>query len=177
MTLRDPGLAGSAPPSDVRSPESKILSRRELLSRYAPPRPAKLVFTNGCFEILHAGHVGCLVHARALGDALVVGVNSDASARRLAKGGDRPIVPEGDRALVIAALACVDAVCVFEEDTPAELVAALLPDVLVKGGDYTVDQVAGREAVERVGGRVVVLPLLEGRSTTDLLRKIRGVST
>jgi D-beta-D-heptose 7-phosphate kinase/D-beta-D-heptose 1-phosphate adenosyltransferase len=132
------------------------------------------VFTNGCFEILHAGHVSYLDQARALGDALVVGVNTDASARRLEKGPGRPFVPQDERALVVAAIESVDAVSLFDEDTPAELIRELLPAVLVKGADYATEDVVGREAVEAAGGRVELVPLLEGRSTTWLLRRIRG---
>jgi len=157
-----------------RAPASKVLSRAALRERYGRPRDGVLVFTNGCFDLLHAGHVTCLAHARSLGDALVVGVNSDASAARLGKGAPRPLVSEVDRALTVAALESVDAVCVFDEDTPAELISALLPDVLVKGGDYEMDDVVGRDVVERAGGRVALVPVLEGRSTTRLVRKIRG---
>jgi rfaE bifunctional protein nucleotidyltransferase chain/domain len=132
------------------------------------------VFTNGCFEILHAGHVSYLDQARALGDALVVGVNTDASARRLEEGPGRPFVPQDERALVVAAIESVDAVSLFDEDTPAELIRELLPAVLVKGADYATEDVVGREAVEAAGGRVELVPLLEGRSTTWLLRRVRG---
>src|SRR5690606_22336757 len=134
-----------------RSPASKVLGRPELLERYGRPRQGTLVFTNGCFDLLHPGHVRYLAEARALGDALVVGVNTDASVRRLAKGADRPLVPQGDRALVLAALESVDAVCLFDEDTPAALVRLLEPDVLVKGGDYRLEEVAGRDTVEASG--------------------------
>ena len=157
-----------------RPAASKVLSREQVVARYGPGRPGAVVFTNGCFEILHAGHVTYLDQARALGDALVVGVNSDVSARRLAKGPGRPYVPEEDRALLVAALEAVDAVSVFEEDTPAELIRALLPAVLVKGADWDREDVVGREAVEAAGGRVELLPLVEGRSTTGLLGRIRG---
>lgn len=161
----------------ARAVPSKVMSRNDLVGRYGPDhRSGSLVFTNGCFELLHAGHVDYLEHARALGDALVVGVNSDASARRLSKGTGRPIVAEGDRARVVAALRCVDAVCLFDEDTPEALVRALLPDVLVKGGDYTLEQVVGRRIVEERGGRVELLPLLEGRSTTALIQRAKEVT-
>ncbi len=129
-----------------------------------------VVFTNGCFDILHLGHARYLREARALGDALVVGVNSDGSVKRL-KGAGRPLVPEADRAEMLAALEAVDYVTVFEEDTPAALVAELVPDVIVKGGDYRPGDVAGRETVEAAGGRVVIIPLIEGRSTTGLIAK------
>lgn len=160
-----------------REPASKILSRSEVLERFGEGRAGSVVFTNGCFELLHAGHVQYLALARSLGDALIVGVNSDASARRLGKGERRPVVGEQDRALVVAALECVDAVCVFDEDTPAQLIEALLPAVLVKGADYTLDSVVGRDAVEGAGGRVELIPLTEGRSTSDLLRRIREDAT
>jgi len=130
------------------------------------------VFTNGCFDLLHRGHVDYLVRARSLGDVLVVGVNTDASVRRL-KGSGRPVTTEEDRAIVLAALEAIDAVTLFHEDTPRELIAGLRPDVLVKGGDYTVSEVVGRDEVEAAGGRVVILPLTPGRSTTALLETIR----
>lgn len=157
----------------MRAPADKVLPRGALLSRFGRPRTGRLVFTNGCFDLLHPGHVTYLARARALGDALVVGVNTDASVRRLEKAADRPLVAEGARALVLAALESVDAVCLFDEDTPAALIEALLPDVLVKGGDYRPHQVVGREAVEGAGGRVEIIPFVEGYSTTALLRRIR----
>lgn len=160
-----------APPPD---PGTKVLSRDALLARFSRPREGRLVFTNGCFDLLHPGHVAYLYQARALGDALVVGVNTDASVRRLEKGADRPLVAEGDRALVVAALASVDAVTLFDEDTPRALVAALLPDVLVKGGDYAPDEIVGREEVEDAGGEVVVIPFVEGYSTSELVARIRA---
>ncbi len=158
---------------NVDAPESRILSRDELLDAFGRPRDHRLVFTNGVFDLLHRGHVDYLFRARALGDRLVVGVNSDASARRLGKGLGRPVNPVDDRCYVLAGLGCVDAVTVFEEDTPAALVAELVPDILVKGGDYRPEAVVGRRVVEEAGGRVVILPLVEGRSTTDLVRRIR----
>ena len=133
----------------------------------------KVVFTNGCFDLLHPGHVAYLEQARSLGDALVVGVNTDDSARRLGKGQIRPVTPEADRARVLAALAGVDRVVLFSEDTPLELIAALQPDILVKGGDYHLSEIVGREVVEARGGQVLSLPLVEGYSTTELLRRIR----
>ncbi|HUP51782.1 MAG TPA: adenylyltransferase/cytidyltransferase family protein [Longimicrobiales bacterium] len=160
--------------SSPRAVASKVLTRGQVVERYGPSRPGAVVFTNGCFEILHAGHVSYLDQARALGDALVVGVNTDASARRLEKGPGRPFVPQDERALVVAAIESVDAVSLFDEDTPAELIRVLLPAVLVKGADYATEDVVGREAVEAAGGRVELVPLLEGRSTTGLLRRIRG---
>jgi rfaE bifunctional protein nucleotidyltransferase chain/domain len=154
----------------------KILERAALMVMYRRPRVHKLVFTNGVFDVLHRGHVEYLYAARALGDALVVALNSDASARRLGKGADRPVNTETDRAVVLAGLGCVDHVTLFDEDTPQDVIAELLPDVLVKGGDYTPDNIVGRADVEAAGGRVVVIPLVTGRSTTDLLRKIRETS-
>lgn len=156
-----------------RTGSEKILSREELAARYGPDRTLKLVFTNGCFDLLHTGHALFLETARSFGDALVVAVNTDASARRLGKGPGRPFVTESDRALILAALESVDAVCLFDEDTPAELITELLPDVLAKGADYALDEVVGREVVEAGGGRVALIPLVEGRSTTGLLRRIR----
>ncbi|HET9948600.1 MAG TPA: adenylyltransferase/cytidyltransferase family protein [Longimicrobiales bacterium] len=170
------GAGASAGPGTPRRPDDKLLERAELVRRYGPQaggRAGTVVFTNGCFELLHAGHVAYLARAREMGDALVVGVNGDASARRLAKGPGRPHVPARDRALVVAALESVDAVCLFDEDTPAALVEDLLPAVLVKGADWELDEIAGREVVEAAGGRVVRIPLLEGRSTSELLRRIR----
>jgi D-glycero-beta-D-manno-heptose 1-phosphate adenylyltransferase len=133
----------------------------------------KVVFTNGCFDLLHPGHVAYLEQARSLGDALVVGVNTDESVRRLGKDKARPVTPEADRARVLAALACVDLVVLFPEDTPLELITALPPDILVKGGDYQLSEIVGREVVEARGGQVLALPFVEGYSTTELLRRIR----
>lgn len=154
------------------TPTEKVLDREALLERWGRPRDARLVFTNGCFDLLHRGHVEYLHQARSQGDALVVGVNTDASVRRL-KGPPRPLVAQGDRATVLAALASVDAVTLFDEDTPRELIALLLPDVLVKGGDYALDEIVGREEVEAAGGEVRVIPFLEGYSTSALIERIR----
>jgi D-beta-D-heptose 7-phosphate kinase/D-beta-D-heptose 1-phosphate adenosyltransferase len=132
----------------------------------------RVVFTNGCFDLLHAGHIHLLERARALGDALVVAVNDDASIRRL-KGPDRPLVAESDRARILAALDAVDAVIVFEADTPLDVIRRLRPDVLVKGGDYTEDAVVGADLVRAAGGRVAIVPLAAGRSTTALLESIK----
>ena len=156
------------------SPDLKILTREELLRRHGRPRSHRLVFTNGCFELLHRGHVAYLDAARRLGDALVVGVNTDASVRRLSKEGSRPLVREEDRAYVLASLACVDGVTLFDEHTPLSLISALLPDVLVKGGDYAADDVVGRREVEAAGGRLELIPFVEGYSTTALVQRIRG---
>jgi len=133
-----------------------------------------LVFTNGVFDLLHAGHAAYLAEARALGDALVVGLNSDASARRLGKGPERPLCPLEDRALVLLSLRAVDAVVAFEEDTPLELIRALRPDVLAKGADYRLEEIVGAREVLAAGGRVERLPLLPGRSTTALVERLRS---
>jgi D-beta-D-heptose 7-phosphate kinase/D-beta-D-heptose 1-phosphate adenosyltransferase len=134
----------------------------------------KIVFTNGVFDLLHPGHVRYLQQARALGDALIVGVNSDRSVRAN-KGHGRPITPADERAEILAALACVDAVVVFDEETPHETIAALQPDVLVKGADWAADAIVGRDIVEARGGRVVRVPVEEGYSTTRLLERIRDL--
>jgi len=135
-----------------------------------------VVFTNGVFDLLHVGHVALLEAARDQGSALVVGVNSDASVRRLGKGPERPLVAEVQRTRILAALAAVDCVVPFDEDTPLELIRALRPDVLVKGADYARDEIVGAAEVESWGGRVVRVPLVEGRSTSDLVRRLRGPS-
>ncbi len=131
----------------------------------------RLVFTNGCFDILHVGHVRYLAQARALGDALVVAVNSDRSVREL-KGAGRPVMNEDERAELLAALESVDYVTVFDDESPRRLIAEVLPDVLVKGGDYQLDEIHGREEVERAGGRVLSLPFIEGASTSSIIEKI-----
>lgn len=153
-------------------PSDKIVLRDELVRSLRRPRTQRVVFTNGVFDILHPGHVQYLYDARALGDLLVVALNTDESVRRL-KGPERPLNGEESRALVVAGLGCVDRVTFFAEDTPRALIAALLPDVLVKGGDYRVEDVAGREEVQAAGGLVTVLPFREGHSTTGLVTRIR----
>jgi rfaE bifunctional protein nucleotidyltransferase chain/domain len=135
-----------------------------------------VVFTNGCFDLLHPGHIASLEQARRLGDALLVGINSDASVRQL-KGPGRPIFPQGERAEILAALECVDAVIIFDELDPREVIAQLLPDVLVKGGDWPSDQIVGREEVEAAGGRVVSIPIVPGYSTSAILQRIRDGSS
>jgi len=135
----------------------------------------EIVFTNGCFDILHAGHVWYLEQAKALGSTLVVGVNADASVRNL-KGPHRPVNEESDRAAVLNALRCVDYVIVFDAETPMQLIASLQPDVLVKGGDYTRDTIVGADLVEDRGGRVIVIPLLPGRSTTSIIQRSRSAT-
>ena len=132
----------------------------------------RIVFTNGCFDLLHPGHLRSLEQARALGAALIVGLNSDSSVRQL-KGEGRPVLPERERAEILAALECVDAVVIFDEPTPRNVIATLLPDVLVKGGDWAGDQIIGREEVEAAGGQVVSVPVVPGYSTTAILEKIR----
>jgi D-beta-D-heptose 7-phosphate kinase/D-beta-D-heptose 1-phosphate adenosyltransferase len=138
-------------------------------------RGGKVVFTNGVFDLLHPGHIRYLQDARRLGDALIVGINSDRSVRAN-KGPERPITPEGERAEVLAALECVDAVAIFDEETPAEIVRRLQPDVLVKGADWAADNIVGRDTVEARGGRVVRMELSKGYSTTELIRKVRATS-
>ena len=151
------------------------MTRAEALAHAASCRAERtqVVFTNGVFDLLHPGHVRYLQHARALGDALIVGVNSDRSVRAN-KGEDRPIMPEAERTEILEALACVDAVVVFDEDTPHALIAAIQPDILVKGADWAEDAIVGREIVEGRGGRVVRVPIEPGHSTTALLKKIRS---
>jgi D-glycero-beta-D-manno-heptose 1-phosphate adenylyltransferase len=135
-----------------------------------------IVFTNGVFDLLHPGHVELLETARREGAALIVGVNSDASARRLGKGADRPVTPEAARARVLAGLAAVDCVVLFDEDTPLELITRLQPDVLVKGADYSRDAIVGADLVESRGGRVVRVPLVHGFSTSTIVERLRATS-
>src|ERR687893_1918367 len=154
-----------------------ILDRGELLRVRAELRAAgrRLVFTNGCFDILHVGHVRYLAEARRLGGALLVAVNSDRSVRAL-KGAGRPVMNEAERAEMLAALSSVDFVTVFDEESPRRLIAKLLPDVLVKGGDYGLEEIHGREEVEAAGGRALALPFVEGASTTGIIERIRAVN-
>jgi rfaE bifunctional protein nucleotidyltransferase chain/domain len=134
----------------------------------------KLVFTNGVFDILHPGHVDYLTRARALGDFLVLGLNSDRSAKKLNKGPGRPLNDQHSRALVLAGLSCVDAIVYFDEETPHDLICALMPDILVKGKDYSVEKIAGAREVLARGGKVITVKLAKGYSTTALVKKIRG---
>jgi len=152
----------------------KIFSRAELISERARLRAAgkRLVFTNGVFDLLHVGHVRYLAQARALGDALVVAINSDRTVREL-KGDGRPIIDEKERAEILAALRQVTYVVIFDDVSPRDLIAALLPDVLVKGGDYGLDEIHGREEVEAAGGKVVSLPFIEGASTTAIIERMK----
>lgn len=153
----------------------KIKSRAALAAELAARRAQRerIVFTNGCFDLMHVGHVRYLEEARTLGDLLVVGVNSDESVRALNKGAERPIVPQDQRAEVLAALACVDYVVLFGEPDPGRLIAELQPDVLVKGGDWAPEQIVGRETVQARGGTVRTIPLVPGVSTTSLIETIR----
>jgi D-beta-D-heptose 7-phosphate kinase/D-beta-D-heptose 1-phosphate adenosyltransferase len=153
----------------------KILSHEDLANERERLRAAgqTLVFTNGVFDILHVGHVRYLAEARALGDALVIGINSDRSVRVL-KGPDRPLMKENDRAEILAALRAVDYVTIFDDVSPRSLIARLLPDVLVKGGDYTLDQIHGREEVEAAGGHVVSVPFVEGVSTSQIIERMKN---
>lgn len=154
----------------------KILTLDDFLAvRIALPKQYRLVFTNGCFDILHPGHVDLLARARALGDGLILGLNSDASVRRIkgdVAGPKRPVNSQAERAYVLAGLESVDFVVVFDEDTPLSLIQAVAPQVLVKGGDWPIDKIVGRDAVEARGGTVVSLPLLPGYSTTGLIERL-----
>lgn len=157
--------------SSASDPASKVMSLADAAA-WRRGAHGKVVFTNGVFDLLHPGHIDVLLGARRCGDLLVVGLNSDASVRRL-KGPERPVRAEVDRAYVLAALAMVDAVVIFPEDTPIELVKALRPDVLVKGGDYTEATIVGAPEVRSWGGDVVVVPLTAGQSTTSIIQKLR----
>lgn len=157
--------------------EAKIKTRNEIASILDKIKNEgkKIVFTNGVFDLLHRGHAEYLEKASYLGDILVVGVNSDKSVKRL-KGDDRPVNTQEDRAYLLASLSYVDYVTIFDEDTPLDLIKAIQPDVLVKGGDYNLDQIVGREVVESGGGTVLTIPLIKGRSTTDLIRRIKRLT-
>src|ERR1043165_2726901 len=154
----------------------KIVSIDELLRERArlSEEGQRLVFTNGCFDILHVGHVRYLRAARELGDALLVAINSDRSVREL-KGAGRPIMNEGERAEMLAALSAVDYVTIFDDTSPRSLIAEILPDILVKGGDYNLDEIHGGEEVERAGGQVLLLPFVEGASTSSIIGRVRKV--
>ncbi len=158
---------------------SKVKQRQELTTLLQSCREAgkRIVFTNGCFDLMHVGHTRYLQAAKDLGDVLVVAVNSDESVKSLDKGPDRPIVPEAQRAEVVAALGVVDYVILFNEADPQDLIAALQPDILVKGGDWAAKRIAGREIVEARGGIVRTIPLVPGMSTTSLLKRIRSTTT
>jgi rfaE bifunctional protein nucleotidyltransferase chain/domain len=152
----------------------EILTLHEAILRFRRGKRngRRVVFTNGCFDLLHPGHVELLEKARKLGDALIVAVNCDAVVRQL-KGKGRPIWPAEKRAEVLASFECVDAVIIFDEPTPREVISALLPDVLVKGGDWPLDKIVGREEVEACGGKVISIPIVSGYSTTGVISKIR----
>ena len=158
---------------------SKMKQRQELAALLQSHRQAgkRIVFTNGCFDLMHVGHTRYLQAAKDLGDLLVDAVNSDASVRSLNKAPDRPIVSEAQRAEVVAALGCVDYVILFNEPDPQSLIGALQPDVLVKGGDWAVERIVGREIVEARGGVVRTIPLVPGVSTTSLIQRIRSTTT
>ncbi|MDP2000225.1 MAG: D-glycero-beta-D-manno-heptose 1-phosphate adenylyltransferase [Rhodoferax sp.] len=160
--------------SGLSSLTDKLCDRDTIKARVAHlPRP--LVFTNGVFDVLHRGHVMYLAQARALGASLVLALNTDASAKRLGKGPDRPLNNEADRAFVMAALASTSLVTWFDEDTPLELIAHIQPDILVKGGDYDMQKLAETRVVQAYGGRALALPFVDGYSTTALVRKIRAI--
>jgi D-beta-D-heptose 7-phosphate kinase/D-beta-D-heptose 1-phosphate adenosyltransferase len=152
-----------------------VLSLAETIVRFGPGKRngRRVVFTNGCFDLLHPGHIRSLERARALGDVLVVAVNNDEGVRTL-KGPGRPAIPAEERAEILANLECVDAVLIFDEPTPEKVIAALLPDILVKGHDWPENQIVGREAVEAAGGKVVLVDVMPGYSTTEILKKIRA---
>jgi len=151
----------------------KVYTRQDLQVQvnYWRKEGKSIVFTNGCFDILHRGHVEYLHKARSFGDILVIGINSDSSVKIL-KGQNRPIIGEEDRAFLLSQLVMVDAVTLFDEETPYNLIRELKPDILVKGGDYTIEQVVGRDIVEDHGGEVVLIPLIPGRSTTDIISRM-----
>ena len=153
--------------------KQKVKARRELLRiiKDLKAEGKRIAFTNGCFDLLHIGHVRYLEEAKALGDVLVVGVNSDASVRKL-KGPKRPILPEAERAEILSGLGCVDYITLFDEMDPLKLIASLRPNVLVKGGDWTKEQTVGKEVVERSGGEVVIIPFVKGASTSNLIETI-----
>jgi D-beta-D-heptose 7-phosphate kinase/D-beta-D-heptose 1-phosphate adenosyltransferase len=153
--------------------KQKVKARRELLRiiNDLKTKGKRIVFTNGCFDLLHIGHVRYLEEAKALGDVLVVGVNSDASVRKL-KGPKRPILPEAERAEILSGLGCVDYITLFDEMDPLKLIASLRPNVLVKGGDWTKEQTVGKEVVERSGGEVVIIPFVKEASTSNLIETI-----
>jgi D-beta-D-heptose 7-phosphate kinase/D-beta-D-heptose 1-phosphate adenosyltransferase len=153
--------------------KQKIKARKELLRiiKDLKTKGKRIVFTNGCFDLLHIGHVRYLEKAKAFGDILVVGVNDDSSVRRL-KGPKRPILPEKERAGILSGLGCVDYITIFDEIDPLKLITSLQPNVLAKGGDWTKEQTVGKEVVERSGGEVVIIPFVKGASTSNLIRTI-----
>ena len=156
--------------------QQKIFNREDLVRMCNAWKASgkKIVFTNGCFDILHHGHLDLLAKAADNGNILILGLNTDDSVKRL-KGPGRPVTNEQDRAFQVASLLCVDAVCLFDEDTPEELIKLLKPDVLVKGGDYTVDKIVGADFVQNAGGRVEIIPFVTGYSTTSIIDRIKGL--
>ena len=166
--------ASSARPRRRITDKIVALDELEPIVRDLKARGKRIVFTNGCFDILHAGHIKVLEDTAALGDVLVLGLNSDVSVRRI-KGAERPINPEGDRAYLLSALSWVDFVVLFDEDTPENLIRRLVPDVLAKGGDYTVETIVGADIVLAGGGEVITVPLVEGKSTTALIERLKGL--
>lgn len=156
--------------------QQKIYSREALVKECNVWRASqrRIVFTNGCFDILHHGHLDQLARAAGHGNMLIVGLNTDASVKRL-KGPERPVTAEQDRLFQVASLLCVDAVTLFDEDTPGELIKAVKPDVLVKGGDYTIDRIVGADFVQSYGGRVEIIPFVEDYSTTSIIDRIKGL--
>ena len=155
--------------------KQKIRERKTLLRiiKDLKAKGKRIVFTNGCFDLLHIGHIRYLEEARALGDFLVVGVNSDSSVRKL-KGPQRPVLPEEERAEILSGLGCVDYITLFDEIDPLQLITSLHPHILVKGGDWTKEQTVGKEVVERSGGEVVIIPFVKGASTSNLIKTILG---
>lgn len=151
----------------------QVFKFSDIAEKLAPLRNKKIVFTNGCFDLLHVGHVRYLQQARHLGDFLFVGINSDASVKRL-KGQDRPLQNENDRAEILAALSCVDGVAIFTEDTPENIIRAVKPNILVKGGDWKIENIVGAPFVQSYGGQVFSLQFVEGKSTTQLIEKARN---
>ncbi|MGB8953186.1 MAG: D-glycero-beta-D-manno-heptose 1-phosphate adenylyltransferase [Candidatus Aminicenantales bacterium] len=147
------------------------LSQLEKIRKRLKKQGQKVVFTNGCFDLIHGGHIYLFKKAKSLGDVLIVAVNDDASLRKI-KGPSRPVFPLNERLEVLAAMECIDYLTAFSEETPQKIISVLLPDILVKGGDWRPDEVVGRKEVEEAGGRVVILPYLKGRSSTSVIRKI-----
>jgi rfaE bifunctional protein nucleotidyltransferase chain/domain len=155
----------------MRHSKIKSLTQLVKIRRQLKKGRKKVAFTNGCFDILHRGHIRCLREARSWGDVLIVGLNSDSSVRKI-KGRKRPILPQDDRAEILASLEMVDYVLIFEEDTPHKVISALIPDVLVKGGDYGKDEIVGKDVVESSGGKVVRVKQVQGKSTRNIIKRI-----
>lgn len=149
----------------------KTLEELKKIVQQLKEKRKKIVFTNGCFDILHAGHLYCLEKAKRFGDILIVALNSDSSVRKL-KGSGRPIIPEKDRAYLISGLSCVDFCIIFDEQTPARIIKEIKPDILVKGADYKKNEIVGQKTIKKEGGRVITIPLAAGRSTSSIIKKI-----